>query len=227
MLISHLFKFLACSAILMTVMPSVAAADTATDTIVKSPTAADFFSRAPIDIMSQLPVNNRLDMLDYFASGSKVKVNNRLGVKVGLNSVDDKMIIYQDEDSIKTTIAVLPTSNNDTILMFVRTMPMPMSDSYISFYDSRWKPLKRAVFTGPTISDWAIDKDIISDVSTGYDIPFMLETIDYNPTDRTLTFTNALDSFYVDSSRPKQLSQLHKSLIYQWNGKKFVRKPEH
>lgn len=212
----------AASAVFLSALLSPALVNAATASDSGQPVAADFFSRAPMELVSQLPANHRLDMLDYFAGGSKVRVNNRLNVKVGLKSVNDMMIVYQDNDSITTAIAVLPTAGNDTVLMLIRTFPPPTVDSSIAFYDSSWKPLKKPVIDMPTLADRLVDKSAANNAATAFEMPFMLETIEYDPVDRTLTFTNALDSFYTDSDRPQLLDNLRKSLTYKWNGKKFI-----
>ena len=90
---------------------------------------AGYFSRAPIEIMSQLPAYARLDMIDYFASGSSAKLSNRLDAKYSITSLGKDKLVYQDEDSVVTTIAVLPTAKSDTVLMVIRTLPLQLLDS--------------------------------------------------------------------------------------------------
>lgn len=186
------------------------------------PTASDFFAKAPIEIVSQIPANFRLDMIDYYRSGSKVKVNNRLGAKVGLRSIEDYKVVYEDEDSIVTSISVLPTAKDDTILMLIRTIPTPMPDSEIAFYDSKWNPLQKTVLSSLELSDWASDKAITREKRTNYELPFMLTLAEYDPMDKTLVLNNGMDEFYTGADRPAIVEALYKTLTYQWNGTKFV-----
>ena len=186
------------------------------------PTAADFFYRAPVTVASGLSDISRLDMVDYFNSGSTVKNENRLGTKVGLKAMRDDLIAWQDDDSVMTTIAVLPAAKGDTLLMVIRTVQTPFADSEIMAYDSRWQPVAgKKVIPQPQLKDWmtSSDRTVASEVQDA--LQFMLVTAEYDPAERILTLINRTADYFVPSDRPAALAHLKNELRYQWNGSTF------
>ena len=161
-------------------------------------------------------------MIDYFNHGSAVKTENRLGQKVSLRSLTPEKLVYQDDDSITTTIAVLPMAKSDTVLIVIKTIPMPAQDSQIAFYDKNWQEIGGKAFPKPTIKDWLLtpDRKIISALDT--ELPFMISTADYDPATATLTLTNSTDRYFADGQKPEVTKNLRQSIKYRWNGSKFV-----
>lgn len=194
-----------------------------------APVAADFFNSAPIDVATGLSQISRLDMVDYFNSGSTVKSENRLGRKSALKSLSDEMIVWQDDDSVTTAIVVLPgvtASKSDTLLMVIRTIAEPMPDSELSFYDSGWHRVDDKRFPHPSLSDWVKPEGRKAMGEIGDALPFMLATVNYDPQTKTLVFTNRMSSFFVAGDAPGQLDLLRPELRYSWNGKSFIRPKE-
>jgi len=191
-----------------------------------TPTIADFFSRAPIDIASGLPEYSRLDMIDYYNHGSSVKTENRLGQKVLLRSLTPEKLVYQDDDSITTTMAVLPyamSSNADTLIIVIRTAPMPMRDSRIFFFDKQWRPVSGKGFPDQSLKDWLITDNRALRLEIENVLPFMISTADYDPATATLIFTNNIREFFAPNSMPQVLDNLKKQLKYNWDGHRFYK----
>ncbi len=181
--------------------------------------AADYFSRAPLEIVSHIPDYARLDMIDYFTHGSVVQTSNRLGAKLSIRSLDDNVLVYQDEDSVVTTIAVLPGVKADTTLMVIRTLSRPMPDSRVSFYDTAWHKRAGKAYPSPAMSDWL--KSGVKLPIDPQEIPFVLSVASYDAENRRLTFKNVTAEFFADSDRPASLDGLKPELVFVWNGKDF------
>ena len=159
--------------------------------------AVDFFNSAPLDVAGNLSQISRLDMVDYFVSGSTFKSENQLGAKVALKSLGDEMVVWQDDDSVSTAIVVLPSASPraDTLLMVIRTIGGPMPDSEVSFYDSGWNEIRDLRgFPRPALKDWVKPAGRRMLAEIGETLPFMLATAGYDAETRTLTLTNLMDS---------------------------------
>lgn len=209
-----------CAFLLAAVTISVAAQDRQSD----GPTAADFFSRAPIDIVSQLSEISRLDMIDYFTNGSTVKSENRLGRKVGIKALSDKQIVWQDEDSIVTSLTVLPkvkSAKSDTLLLLISTINGSMPDSEVHYFDKNWKPLSGNDLPNPKLKDWLRvgDKKTIAEVESS--IPFILSTAEFDADGDTLVITSRMGDYYPSNESPEALGLLKPELRYKWNGVGF------
>lgn len=197
------------------------AAQNAADTSA-APTAATFFSRAPSDVAAWITTYSRLVMIDYFAHGSDVKTEGSLGQKSGLCSLDDRKLVWRDDDSVTSVIAVIPAQRADTLLVLIRTIASPVADSRVSYYDKNWKPLTSAAYPQPAFSDWLTDagKKSRSDIES--QLPFMLASADFDPATQTLTFVNTAEGFFPDGKKPDCLALLKKRLSYKWDGRKFI-----
>lgn len=178
---------------------------------------AGYFSRAPIEIASQLPTYARLDMIDYFNHGSSVKLANRLDAKYSILSMENDKLVYAGEDSIVTTIAVLPTAKSDTVLMVIRTVPVPVHDSEVTLYDTSWHRIDRPAVPRPGFKDWLLPDRKLPD--NAEEIPFMLSVADYDAESRVLTFRNVTGDFFAKDDRPAALDDFKSEVKYIWSDK--------
>ena len=191
------------------------------DSRAAEPTAADYFYRAPVDIASGLSEISRLDMVDYFNHGSSVKNENRLGQKVGLKSLSDEMIVWQDDDSVMTALAVIPAMKGDTVIVVVRTVSTPLADSELTAYDQNWHCLASKILPQPALKDWLTTADRTSVARVEDAVPFMLVTADYDPASKEIILTNRTDAYFAASDTPDALGLLKKELRYRWSGSMF------
>lgn len=181
--------------------------------------AAGFFCSAPVDVVSYLPDYARLDMIDYFTSGSAVGASNGLGAKVSIRSMRDDELVYADGDSVVTTLVVLPGEKSDTTLMVIRTLPAPMRDSRVTFYDSKWRRLTGRDYPAVPMSRWLAGDAGLPD--NPEELPFVLSVASYDPSSRVLTFTNVTSEFFTGTERPAVLDALKPELKFVWTGRKF------
>lgn len=209
-----------CAFLLTSIALSAAAQDRHTD----GPTAADFFIKAPFDVASQLTEMSRLDMIDYFTNGSAVKSENRLSRKVGLLSLSDDQVAWQDEDSVKTTLTVLPINKSakaDTLLVVISTVNGLIPDSEVRYFNKNWQTISRKDLPNPQLKDWlsVTDKKAIAEVEQT--LPFILSTAEYDGATNTLVITNRTADYYPANEQPEAVGKLKRELRYDWNGVTF------
>lgn len=193
------------------------------------PVAADFFNSAPSELVSYLTPVNRLDMIDYFNSGSTVGTENRLGSKVRILSMDDKHVRWEDDCSVTTTIVVLPFTNSildKTLLILIRTFNGNWPDSKVSYYENDWShpldPNDNVGLPNPKLKDWLVNKDKNTRAEVAESIPFMLYTAEYDLECDILIFTNRMADFFRSGDTPPALKKLKPELGYFWEGYRFV-----
>lgn len=191
---------------------------------VQARTAADFFGMAEADTaFDAISATTRLDMLDYAQSGLATPSNNRQGGVARILSISDMSIKLTPATSVETSLDVL-TAGKDTVLMVIETLPLPQKDSRISFYDTQWRPLKKAPLTTPKLSDWMATNDKAALEQAQLQLPFILSTAEYDHETRTLTLTNTMDRYFVPEDTPAALSQMHKRLTFRLEDKiRFTR----
>ena len=100
-----------------------------------------FFAMAPDDVLPLLPVNTRLDMLDYYNSGVERPSRDAAGSRAIVTSSTNRRLTFDTGDGSTYELAVY-TAGRDTIVALVETLHYPMADSRVEWYDSRWRPLQ-------------------------------------------------------------------------------------
>ncbi|HRF69589.1 MAG TPA: DUF3256 family protein [Muribaculum sp.] len=181
-------------------------------------TAAGAFADAPAPLFPLLDKNARLDMIDYFNSGSATPTQNALQGKSRVTALtpDDIKIAMTDASSYQ--ISILPYGN-DSIIAVIQTVAAPAHDSHISFYNRRWEKMSAPLFKAPDLDAWLTsdgDKDASNVAAL---IPFMLAKYDYDNATAVLTLTNNLQEFLSPDVYKMVSASIHPVLKYRWTGK--------
>lgn len=199
--------------ILLTLMVSV-------PHILAQTTAAGAFASAPSSVFPLLDRSTRLDMIDYFKSGSTTASKNAMDGQSRVSALSPMKIDIAMTDASSYQICLLP-AKSDTIVAVIQTLSAPARDSKISFYTSGWQRIDTPIFQKPRIEDWLIsssEKDMTGIKST---VPFMLAEYSYDPATLTLSLTNTLSQFLSADVYSMIAPMLHQKLVYRWNGSKF------
>ena len=163
-------------------------------------------------------------MIDYFNNGATVKSENRLGRKVALKKIEDRLIVWQDDDSVMTTIVVLPvmqSSASDTVMVVIRTFAGQLPDSEVRYYEKDWSLIDNSDVPAPKLKDWLNVTDKQSVALVERSIPFILSTAEYDLNDNNLVFTNRTSDFFTPQDTPDAVSMLKPELRYEWTGRRF------
>lgn len=187
-------------------------------------TAADAFASAPLPTFPLVDKTTRLDMIDYFNSGSSTASNNTLRGSSRITAISPMKVCVEMSASSTYQIAILPTKG-DSVIAVVETLRLPAADSRITLYDRHWTPLDaKKQFTPPSLSDWLTDEGRRNRGEVESIVPFLIVDYDYDPTTATLTLTNSLSEFVAEADRDAISRYLHPTLAYKWDGKKFASK---
>ena len=183
-------------------------------------TAAGAFTDAPASIFPLLDRNTRLDMIDYFNSGSATASQNAMQGKSRVTAMtpDDIRIAMTDASSYQ--ISILP-AGNDSIIAVIQTVATPAHDSHISFYSRSWQELKGNYFTAPVMDEWLSESGKQNDGEVAAMVPFMLAEYVYDPATATLSLTNNLREFLSPDVYQTVADYLRPSLSYRWDGKRM------
>lgn len=183
-------------------------------------TAAGAFTDAPASLFPLLDRNTRLDMIDYYNSGSATASQNAMQGKSRITVLNPDDIKISMTDASSYQISLLPTGN-DTIIAVIQTVATPAHDSHVNFYSRTWQELKGNYFTPPVMSDWLTDSGKKNDGEVSAMVPFMLAEYVYDPATSTLSLTNNLKEFLSPDVYQLVADYLKPSLIYRWDGKQM------
>lgn len=216
-------RFLAALAILL--MPSVCHARKAQtpDTI----SARRAFLEMPSIELDMINKNARLDMLDYYDSGSDRRVGNNLYGEAWLEKLTPDYIRVHLSPVSTLQLKVLSLAGGNDIIMAVYTVGDDggMKDSDVSFYDPHFRPLPSSKYLPDIrLEDFLASKDRkealkeLRDLLQFYGMDFELSP-DSDRLTATLSYTETVPVEATDVLA----SLLKPEIFYCWDGKHFLK----
>ncbi len=188
-------------------------------------TAEKAFADAPDDVITLVSKSGRLDMLDYYNAGSDKPTASVLGNKCVIkeikNSADSvrSSLSYVSDDGLANTLIVLNGNDPNPIIAIIQTSEDPISESWIKFYDKKWQPLSRPVFTEPVLADWLKSPADRQEVAEA--LPFILAQYAFDTDTGELTLTHSMANYFVKGEGDVALSKIKPQIVYRWDGKLF------
>ena len=191
-----------------------------------SRTIRDFFASEPDDIFMLVPHTARLDMLDYYDSGQKVEMSNKLGDDTQLDSVDNSYLKLRTSESRMVELLMLQYTKRDTIIAVIETVFTPVPDSQLRFFNSNWvelssiRPLKKM----PTLDDFFLPSTNKAKRQELLEkLPFTLLEMSFTGDGHnTLLVKHNLDKFLSKEEFAQFKPYMRPSLTYAINGAKFT-----
>ena len=183
-------------------------------------TMRELFTEESGQLFMLIPKTLRLDMLDYYDSGQKVAAKNSLGTGTQLLEADDSYVSLRTSAS-KTVQMLLVTNNKDSVIAVIETFETPVSDSHISFYDTKWRLLVPKYFDMPTLESFVVKGVSKKQRATMFeDILFPLIKLSFDgPDHTTIVATHGLKEFLVPKEYKKYEKSMVQSLTYTLKGK--------
>ena len=113
----------------------------------------DLWLNMPDSIIGYMDKNSRTESLDYFNLKVKSNINNMLGETSSIDTITNDFLSATLSSAMNMTMKKLPISGKDSIICMVNTYSTSNEkESSISFFNSKWEPIKIG-FTIPRDSD--------------------------------------------------------------------------
>lgn len=183
-------------------------------------TATEAFTSAPASIFPLLDKSTRLDMVDYYNSGSSTPSKNKLSGKARVYAISSHDLRFTASNASTCQVAVLDYGDSE-IIVLIETVATPAPDSNISFYTSDWQKLDKKCFETPQLKQWLTDagRDNVDLVEML--MPFMLVGYEYDAESKLLTLTNNVKEFLSEDIYEQIAPYLRDKLVYRWTGKRM------
>lgn len=184
-------------------------------------TAEQAFVFAPESVFPLLNKNTRLDMIDYFNSGSATPSKNKLSGNSRVTSIKFNDLQFEMNASSSYHIVILHLNKGEEIVALIETVKTPATDSKISFYTTEWKKIDGKYFSEPELEDWLTSegKKKIKDVEVL--VPFMLVGYEFDTMNGELILNNNIKSMLSEDVYDSVASYFKSQLKYSWTGKQF------
>lgn len=182
--------------------------------------ASKAFAEAPRELFPLLTDMTRLDMIDYYASGTRTASRNVLEGESRIEEMSPLKMKIKMSDVSEYVIAILP-SKRDTVIAVVSTVMIPMPDSRLAFYSSDWEPSEKNRFTDPGLSQWLLPsaKAVRADVENA--IPFVPATYSVDAATGELTVTHNLKDLLPEADYEFVKNYVRPALSYRWDGSRM------
>lgn len=188
----------------------------------KDDAEAKFYS-APRSVVPYASRMQRMDLVDYFKSGSDKKIDNAIYGKSRILSLSDQEIVIEEtQDSSSITHIILDIRGKaDTTIIVINNLSTPAIDGRIEFYDAGWNKIDKKQFAEPRIKDWcrsnkSQDIDVVKNV-----VPFVMAKYDFDTSTSTLTLTQSFETYVSEEDYDKISPLTYSRLQYRWDGKKM------
>ncbi len=185
--------------------------------------ASEAFISAPANVFPLLDHNTRLDMVDYFNSGSTTASTNSLSGKSRITALSPEKVDIDMSDASDYSVFTLPDGKGSSSIGLISTVATPVADSNLKVFTSDWSSdVTSKSFTPPVLSDWLTPegKKNIDEVESI--VPFMATSYSFDPASGTLTVTNNTESFLTSDVYDTVRDYLLNTLTYKWDGKRFT-----
>lgn len=181
------------------------------------------FADAPVELFPTIDRLTRLDMADYFQSGSQKPSKNAFKGDARILSVSDRNLRVQTSPVSETEIVMLPplSAKADTIFMVLNTVVTPAPDSSAKFYTASWAPANISLDT-PSLELWLTPEGKKRRPDVENAVPFIMASYTYDPATSLLVMTNNVNAYTPSEERKTTDGALLPTLSFRWNGKRFT-----
>ena len=110
---------------------------------------SDLFREMPDSLLPVLSENNRLDMIDFMASGMKAEITNRLGGSSEMTMLTDDSLRVKASDGLTMTLLLVTPldsiESGNKVICCVQTYGTDesMLQSVTSFYTTQWNQINQ------------------------------------------------------------------------------------
>lgn len=184
-------------------------------------TAADFFIDAPDDVVSLLPRNSRLDMVDYFNFGSRHTTANITGGEAIVKRLTERVAEIVPDDDVNIQIALL-VADGDTTLAVSTTLRTPFANSDMRLFNTDWTPVGHPAFQLPSYGEWLSEEGVSHEEELRMEMPFMPVSALFNDSATVLTLSNEAPYYLSDDDYDTMKPFLLGSRVYDIDGSNFL-----
>ena len=174
-------------------------------------------------VFMSLPQDTRLDMLDYYAAGQKMKMQNNFGGQAGIDTLAHDYMKISTSTSSNVEL-LMASAKRDTVIYVITTYLLPTADCHIAVYDKEWNELKTGKYIKlPEMQDFIRipkgDKTKRDDVAN--EIPFPTMRCHLDPATKSITISPTIEGYMTTETHDAIKGYVANSIIYTLKGTKF------
>ncbi len=186
--------------------------------------ASSMLIMMPDDLIPQLTVNNRKDMVDFAKLNRQDNVLNKFGGNSRITSLCDNFLEVSLSEQSLMQLKILPYK--DTIIIgVINTVCAPVCDSRINFYTTDWEDIElSSIWNVPDADDFANAKQKKSqDYKNAISLlDTWLMKFSFEKDDNRIIAEHTVEDYLPEEIAAQIKPYLSDAPIrYEWTGKKF------
>lgn len=185
----------------------------------------DYFISEPGNLFCTLSQGTRAGMIATTEAQQGNKADNRLGGTARISILEDDYMAVETSSSKTIELKILTQGAKDTVIAVIETVKLPVTDSRITFYNSRWQALKTQKYFKqiPTVKSFILPgikgkkiKELLDDLHFS-----TIELKFSGPQHEYIVATQQLKNFYGMEDYKKFGQYLKNSITYAIEGTKI------
>ncbi len=189
----------------------------ASDSTIVIESVSDYFLFS--DEFTVIEQANRMDMLDYYASGMKKQMPSRLGGKVTIDTIAGSHYMKViTSDASETEVRMYTLKSGEKFFGIVNRVKLPATDCRLRFDMIDGEKIFPAL---PTTADFINgDKKTVAETVDKVDFPL----IDYTfLPDGDIEARLTVGEYLSREDSAVVMPRVKEKIVYHWNGKKFTK----
>ena len=186
----------------------------------------DYFIMEPGNLFLTLSQGTRAGMITTAEEKRESQADNRMGGVAKITTLDDDYMTIETSPCKSVELKLLTKGTKDTVIAVIETVKLPVTDSRISFYSTKWKPLKtkKHFKQMPTIKDFLLPnakKGKAKEVLSNLHFPLIVLKFS-GPQHQQVVATQQLKKFYSEEDYQKMGKFLKDSINYSITGTEII-----
>lgn len=205
-------KFLLCILLIITQLTTVVAQ------------SADFyFIKMPLDLLPDLPVNSRKDLVDFYKNERTSVMPSAFGGEMTVKEMSSSYLYLQTSSVTSLQMKLLPLNDSVNIISLIYTSSAPLKHSVIKFFDTDWKVIDSIKPPKADVLDFFDKTSAGSELSVKFKNKVIRNFIEFSfdKDSDDLILTNSVKEDLQGEFLPEFDPFLKKSIRLKWQKGKF------
>lgn len=186
----------------------------------------ELWAAIPDSLVPSVDKNHRLEMTDFIGMGLKGDVDNTMGGKSVMDTLNDNFIQVKLSEASSMQIKRLPVAGADSILCVVQTWNAPEGESSIAFYNENWQRLDNRLGK-ESLVDYKSQLIARPDTMSETNYEKLLENIDFTMVKATLSpstnnITLSLSVPIEDKKKAKEFNSVLLPKTLSWSEGRYL-----
>lgn len=177
----------------------------------------------PDSLVEYLNATKRTEMVDFYNMGVKAETTNLLLTPSVLDSISDNYALVTLNECVKMQLALLKTSDGDSLVCMVKTFLGGAPESVVSFYNTKWQSRDASQLMAKVDASQLIARPDTMDVERYEQLAALVDpvlmAVEYDPGQETLLFS--LSTPLLTQEEIKQVNAILLQRKLKWNGRMF------